>query len=71
MLLFVDWGHVARNRPGPVEQRYQDVWSYGLGLRFSRGTNMAFRVDYAAVAQPGGFQSVGDLRLHMSFSYIF
>jgi hemolysin activation/secretion protein len=71
MLLFVDWGHVARNRPGVVEQRYQDVWTYGLGLRFSRGTNMAFRVDYAAVAQPGGSQSVGDLRLHMSFSYIF
>ena len=71
MLLFLDWGHVARNRPGPVEQRYQDVWSYGIGLRFSRGTNMAFRIDYAAVAQPGGFESVGDLRLHASFSYIF
>ena len=70
-LLFVDVGRVARNRPGPTEAHAVDVWSYGIGLRFSRGTNMAFRVDYAAVADPGGFQSVGDLRLHMSFSYIF
>ena len=70
-LIFVDVGRVARNRPGPTDPHAVDVWSYGVGLRFSRGTNLALRLDYAAVADPGGFQNVGNTRLHMSLSYIF
>jgi hemolysin activation/secretion protein len=70
-LMFFDLGHVARNRPGPAEPHAQNVWSYGIGMRFSRGTNMAFRVDWAVVGEPGGFQTKGDTKVHASFSYIF
>jgi len=70
-LMFVDFGHVSRNNPGPGEIRSQSVWSMGPGLRFSRGTNMALRVDFAVVEDEGGLQKVGNSRVHFSFSYIF
>jgi hemolysin activation/secretion protein len=70
-LMFVDWGGVSRNDPGPGEPVAEHIASAGLGLRFSRGTNMAFRVDWAMVWHAGGEESRGDTKLHFSFSYIF
>lgn len=70
-LAFVDFGGVRRNQPGPAEATGQHVSSVGLGLRFSRGTNIAFRVDYGVVLNEGGNQNTGDTKLHASFSYLF
>lgn len=70
-LVFYDWGGVQRNKPGPAEPHATHVWSTGVGLRFSRGTNLAFRVDYAVVGGEGGSQNNGDTKLHASISYIF
>ena len=71
MLLFFDFGHVGRNRPGPAETHAENIASWGFGLRFSRGTNLAFRIDFAVVDNNGGSQTVGDNKVHASFSYIF
>jgi hemolysin activation/secretion protein len=71
MLIFFDFGHVGRNRPGPAERHFENIASWGFGFRFSRGTNMAFRIDFAVVDNPGGFQTAGDNKVHASFSYIF
>jgi hemolysin activation/secretion protein len=71
MLLFFDFGHVGRNRPGPSETHYENITSSGFGFRFSRGNNMAFRIDFAVVGNPGGFETAGDNKIHASFSYIF
>jgi hemolysin activation/secretion protein len=68
---FVDWGGVRRNQPGPAELHGQHISSVGIGLRFSRGTNMALRLDYGVVTNEGGSQNVGDTKLHASFSYLF
>lgn len=68
---FVDWGAVSRNKPGPGETYGQSISSFGSGLRLSRGTNMALRLDYAIVKKSGGVQSPRDGRIHASFSYIF
>lgn len=68
---FVDWGMVGRNHPGPGEMTAQNISSYGTGLRVSRGTNMALRLDYAIVKKAGGVQNYNDSRVHASFSYIF
>jgi len=70
-LFFADWGHVARNQPGPGEIPKQGIWSMGTGLRFSKGTNLAARVDYAIVQDAGGVQKVGNSRVLFSVSYIF
>jgi hemolysin activation/secretion protein len=70
-LAFFDWGGVRRNKPGPAEPHGTHVWSTGVGLRFSRGTNLAFRVDYGIVGGEGGLQTQGDNKLHASISYIF
>lgn len=68
---FIDWGAVKRNRPGPAEIHSTHVGSQGFGLRFSRGTNISLRLDYAVVNDAGGNQGKFDGRLHGSFSYIF
>jgi len=70
-LAFVDAGRVLRNRPGPAEIPKQGIGSVGFGIRASRGTNMAFRVDYALVVDEGAGHTTGSGRLHASFSYIF
>ena len=70
-LAFFDWGGVRRNKPGPAEPHGTHVWSTGVGLRLSRGTNFAFRVDVGVVGGEGGAQSRGDSRMHLSVSYIF
>ncbi len=70
-LAFVDWGAVQRNRPGPGDVHGQSIASTGLGLRFSRGNNLSFRVDAGRVMNQGGQQTKGDSRVHFSFSYIF
>ena len=70
-LMFADWGRVKKNMPGPGETYKQGIGSVGLGLRMSRGTNMAFRLDYAVVADEGAGHTRGSGRLHTSFSYIF
>jgi hemolysin activation/secretion protein len=75
-LLFFDWARVDRNRPGPGEVISQSIAAWGVGLRVSQGTNMAFRVDYAVVADENnplspGAHTVGSTRVHASFSYIF
>lgn len=70
-LAFYDFGGVQRNKPGPAEAHATHVWSTGVGLRFSRGTNLAFRVDFGIVGGAGGSQSEGDSKLHASISYIF
>jgi hemolysin activation/secretion protein len=75
-LLFVDWGHVVRNRPLPSEIVSQSIASWGFGLRVSQGTNMAFRIDYAFVLDPNDLRAINphttnSARIHASFSYIF
>jgi len=70
-LTFVDWGGVKRVNPGPGEIQRQHISSAGLGFRFSRGTNLAFRVDWATVWNEGGNQGSGDMKVHFSFSYVF
>jgi len=49
----------------------QHIASAGFGFRLSRGTNPAFRADWAMVWDAGGERSSGDSRVHFSFSYIF
>jgi hemolysin activation/secretion protein len=70
-LAFYDWGAVKRIRPAVLEIHAQHVSSVGLGLRFSRGTNLSFRADVATVTDSGGLQKIGDVRVHMSLAYIF
>jgi hemolysin activation/secretion protein len=70
-LVFVDWGGVHRNDAGAGEMVTEHIASGGIGFRFSRGTNMAFRADWAMVWQAGGQQIRGDTRVHFSFSYLF
>ena len=70
-LAFYDWGAVKRIRPTVLEQHGQHVSSAGLGLRFSRGTNLSVRLDAATVTDSGGVQKIGDVRVHASFAYIF
>lgn len=69
---FFDVGHVGRNQPAPSELHGTSIWSYGLGLRFSRGTNLAARVDLGIVGHPGGLEQTKDeARVHFSVSYVF
>jgi hemolysin activation/secretion protein len=70
-LAFYDWGAVRRIRPTVLEMHGQHISSAGLGVRFSRGTNVSLRLDAATVTDSGGLQKIGDLRVHMSFAYIF
>jgi len=70
-LAFFDYGGVRRNQPGPAEPHGQHITSTGVGLRFSRGTNIALRLDYGIVTNKGGQQTLGDTKLHASFSYLF
>ena len=70
-LAFYDWGGVSRNQPAPSESRSQHIASVGLGLRISRGSNLAFRVDWGVVINAGGQQGTGDQRVHASISYVF
>jgi len=75
-LVFLDWGHVVRNRPGPAEIFSQSIGSWGFGIRVAQGTNMAFRIDYAIVLDPNApsalnAHTTGSTRVHASFSYIF
>ncbi len=70
-LVFADWGHVARNHPGPGEIPKQGIWSMGTGLRFSRSTNLAARLDWAIVQDEGGIEKAWNSRLLFSVSYIF
>ena len=70
-LIFFDAGHVDRNHPAPAETFSQGVASYGIGLRFAKGTDVALRVDYGIVADPNAVHTRGSGRLHASFSYIF
>jgi hemolysin activation/secretion protein len=70
-LVFLDWGGVHRIDPGPAEIHTENISSTGIGIRFSRGTNFAFRADWAVVVNAGGNQSSGDSRVHFSLSYVF
>lgn len=70
-LMFLDWGRVKRNDPAPGDTQAQSIASFGMGLRFSRGTNLAFRVDYAVVIDPGAGHNKDSSRVHASFSYVF
>ncbi len=70
-LAFYDWGGVKRIQPAVLEQHGQHVSSAGLGLRFSRGTNVSVRLDVATVTDSGGVQKIGDVRVHASVAYIF
>ena len=70
-LVFYDLASLWRNHPGPAEPRKQGIGSWGIGLRFSQGTNMAFRIDYGVVRDGGGSREAGQGRFHSSFSYIF
>jgi len=70
-LTFYDWAGVRRLRPGPVEINAQHISSLGVGVRFSRGTNLSVRLDAAAVTDSGGVQKLGDIHVHGSIAYIF
>jgi len=49
----------------------QHIASAGLGFRFSQGTALAFRADWAMVWNEGGNQGSGDTMVHFSLSYVF
>jgi len=68
---FTDVGVVRRNRPAVGEPHGQSVSSAGIGFRFSRGTNLSLRADYAIIIDQGATQKTGDSRVHFSFSYVF
>lgn len=70
-LAFYDWGAVKRIRPTVLEIHGQHIASAGVGIRFSRGTNISFRLDVATVLDSGGLQKIGDVRAHASFAYIY
>jgi hemolysin activation/secretion protein len=70
-LFFYDWGLTRRYSPLLGEQMQSAIASYGLGFRFSRGTNMSFRFDFGSVTDAGGSQGRFDGRAHAAFSYIF
>jgi hemolysin activation/secretion protein len=70
-LVFLDWGGVRRNNPGPAEITKDNISSTGIGIRFSRGTNFALRADWAVVVNAGGTQQTGNSRVHFSLSYVF
>ncbi len=75
-LVFLDWGHVVRNRPAPAETFSQSIASWGVGIRVAQGTNMAFRIDYAIVLDPNDPRAINShttnsARVHASFSYVF
>ena len=70
-LAFYDWGAVRRIRPAALEPHGQHVGSAGVGVRYSRGTNVSIRVDIAKVIDAGGLQTKGDVRLHGGIVYIY
>ena len=70
-LFFYDWGLTRRYSPLLGEQKQSAIASYGLGFRFSRGTNISFRFDYGVVSDAGGTQGRYENRAHAAFSYIF
>jgi hemolysin activation/secretion protein len=70
-VIFYDWGSVRRIRPAVLEMHGQHIASAGVGVRFSRGTNLSIRMDVATVLDSGGLQKIGDVRAHASFAYIF
>jgi len=70
-VVFADWGHVKRINPAPGDLHAQGIGSFGIGLRFSRGSNLAFRTDYAVITDPGGGHTRDSSRVHFSFSYVF
>jgi hemolysin activation/secretion protein len=70
-VVFYDWGAVKRIRPAVLEQHGQHIGSAGVGVRYSRGTNLSLRLDVATVLDSGGLQKIGDVRVHASFAYIF
>ena len=70
-MFFYDWGEVIRNDPLPTEVSRQSIGSVGVGLRFSRGLNLAFRLEFGKVVDAGGLQGRGDGRVHASLTYIF
>ena len=70
-LAFIDWGGAFRVNPGPGEIATQHIASTGLGMRFSRGTSLSLRVDWAIVLNGDGTQNKGDQMFHFSFSYVF
>jgi hemolysin activation/secretion protein len=70
-LAFYDVGVVKRYQPLLGEQHQSSIASFGFGLRYSRGTSLSLRLDYASVNNPGGTQGKNDGRLHASLAYIF
>ena len=70
-LFFYDWGLTQRYGPLLGEQKQSAIASFGLGFRFSRGTNMSMRFDYGVVADAGGQQGRYENRAHATFSYVF
>jgi hemolysin activation/secretion protein len=70
-LFFYDWGEVKRREPGIAELHQSSIASFGIGFRYSRGTNLSFRFDYGVVSNAGGTQGKSEGRVHSSFAYIF
>jgi hemolysin activation/secretion protein len=77
-LAFVDWGGVFVIKALPGVPVRQNIGSAGLGIRFSHGTNLSFRLDIASVwdasfqdPDKSVGQGTGESRAHASFSYVF
>jgi hemolysin activation/secretion protein len=68
---FYDFGRATRTEPLAAERSRQSIASTGIGVRLTRGPNLSLRLDYAVVLDPGGLQSRGDGRMHMTFAYTF
>jgi hemolysin activation/secretion protein len=70
-LIFYDWARTLRFQPVFGEEHRSAIAAWGLGLRYSRSTNMSLRLDYGITTDAGGTQGKNEGRVHAGFAYIF
>jgi hemolysin activation/secretion protein len=71
LLVFTDWGWLARNSAQPGESTSQSIGSVGIGMRFTATPRFTMRADYARVIDAGGSEDKGHTRLNFSLSLNF
>jgi hemolysin activation/secretion protein len=67
-LVFVDAGHVSRNKALLGEQTRASIASTGVGLRIVLDKYMAMQFDYGRVIDGGGVREAGTSRAHFSMN---
>jgi hemolysin activation/secretion protein len=71
LLAFYDNGTVFRIDPLVGEKRRETAASFGFGVRYTLGKNVAFQTDYGRVLQGGGERERGDWRIHGRLGVFF